>query len=77
MRACRPRLREEDITMPTILASSNIDTIKTAMQTAFSDVATNVSGMIATSVPYALGVIGLVMATVIGIKTFKKIAGQA
>ena len=58
-------------------ATSNIDTIKTAMQTAFSDVATNVSAMIATSVPYALGVIGLVMATVIGIKTFKKIAGQA
>jgi hypothetical protein len=60
-----------------VAASSNIDTIKTAMTTAFSDVSSNVSSMIATSVPYALAVIGLVMATTIGIKTFKKIAGQA
>jgi hypothetical protein len=60
-----------------VAASSNIDTIKTAMQTAFSNVSDNVTSMIATSVPYALAVIGLVMATTIGIKTFKKIAGQA
>jgi hypothetical protein len=60
-----------------LAASSNIDTIKTAMTTAFSNVSDNVTSMIATSVPYALAVIGLVMATSIGIKTFKKIAGQA
>jgi hypothetical protein len=60
-----------------LAASTNIETIKTAMSTAFNDVSSNVTSMIATSVPYALTVIGLVMATTIGIKTFKKIAGQA
>lgn len=60
-----------------VAAATNMETIKTAMSTAFSDVSSNVASMIATSVPYALGVIGLVMATTIGIRTFKKIAGQA
>jgi hypothetical protein len=60
-----------------IAADTNMETIKTAMSSAFSDVSSNVSSMIATSVPYALAVVGLVLATTIGIKTFKKIAGQA
>jgi hypothetical protein len=60
-----------------LAASTNMETIKSAMSSAFSDVSTNVSSMIATSVPYALAVVGLVLATTIGIKTFKKIAGQA
>lgn len=64
--------------MPVILAvSSDMDTIKTAMTTAFSNVQTNVSAMIAASVPFALGIIGTVMAVVIGIKFFKKVTAQA
>lgn len=64
--------------MPVILAvSSDMDNIKTAMTTAFSNVQTNVSAMIAASVPFALGIIGTVMAVVIGIKFFKKVTAQA
>lgn len=58
-------------------STTDMSTIKQAMTTAFSDVSTNVSSMIASAVPYALAIIGLVMATTIGIKVFKKIAGQA
>lgn len=60
-----------------LLAGSDMATIKTAMTTAFSTVQSDVSSMIAAAAPYALGIIGTVLAVSIGIKVFKKLAGQA
>lgn len=57
--------------------SSSMETIQTAMSTAFQSVQTNVTSMITTSVPYALGIIGTVLAVMIGIKVFKKLTAQA
>lgn len=54
-----------------------METITQAMGTAFNSVQTNVTSMIAQSAPYALGIIGIVLATTIGIKVFKKLAGMA
>lgn len=60
-----------------LLTNTDMATIKTAMSTAFSTVQSDVSSMIATAAPYALGIIGTVLAVSIGIKVFKKLAGQA
>lgn len=60
-----------------LLSGTDMATIKTAMTTAFSTVQTDVSSMIAAAAPYALGIIGTVLAVTIGIKVFKKLAGQA
>lgn len=57
--------------------TSSMETISTAMSTAFQGVQTNVVSLITTSVPYALGIIGTVMAVTIGIKIFKKLTAQA
>lgn len=54
-----------------------MEAIQTAMGTAFSAVQTNVTSMITTSAPYALGIVGLVLAVTIGIKVFKKLTAQA
>ena len=54
-----------------------MEAIKTSMDTAFSSVQANVTSMITTSAPYALGVIGTVLAVTIGIKVFKKLTAQA
>ena len=54
-----------------------MDTIQTAVSTAFPSVQTNVVSMITTCAPYALGIIGTVMAVTIGIKVFKKLTAQA
>lgn len=54
-----------------------MESITTAMTTAFSTVQTNVTSVITTSAPYALGVIGIVLATQIGVKVFKKLSGMA
>lgn len=51
--------------------------ITTAMSTAFSEVETNVTSMISTCAPYALTIIGTVLAVSIGIKVFKKLTAQA
>ena len=55
----------------------DMESISTAMSTAFQSVQTNVSSMITTCAPYALGIIGTVMAVTIGIKVFKKLTAQA
>ncbi len=55
----------------------DMESISTAMSTAFSSVQTNVTSMISTSAPYALGIIGTVLAVTIGIKVFKKLTAQA
>ena len=54
-----------------------MEAIQTAVSTAFQSVQTNVSSMITTCAPYALGIIGTVMAVTIGIKVFKTLTAQA
>lgn len=55
----------------------DMDTIKTAMDTAFSAVKTDVISMISTSAPYALAIIGTSLAVTIGIGIFKKLTAKA
>lgn len=55
----------------------DMESISTAMSTAFGNVQTNVTSMIATCAPYALAIIGTVLAVTIGIKVFKKLTAQA
>lgn len=57
--------------------TSSMETISTAMSTAFQSVQTNVISLITTCIPYALGIIGTVLAVTIGIKIFKKVTGMA
>lgn len=54
-----------------------METIQSAMKTAFSTVQTDVTSMITASAPYALAIIGTVLAVTIGIKVFKKLTAQA
>ena len=54
-----------------------METVQTAMKTAFAGVQTDVTSMVITCAPYALGVIGLVLAVTIGIRVFKRLTGQA
>ena len=54
-----------------------MEAITTAMDTAFQAVQKNVVSMISTSAPYALGIIGTVLAVTLGIKVFKKLTAQA
>ncbi len=65
--------------IPALLASGSIDvsSITTAMTTTFGDVKDAVTSMIGKSVPFALAIIGTVLATTIGIKVFKKLTAQA
>ena len=55
----------------------DMESISTAMSTAFGNVQTNVTSMITTCAPYALGIIGTVLTVTIGIKVFKKLTAQA
>lgn len=57
--------------------ADSMTSITTAMTTAFGQVQTNVISMIATCAPYALAIIGTVLATTIGIRVFKKLTGNA
>lgn len=43
----------------------------TALQTAFSNVQTDVTSIITTALPYALGVMGLIIAIRVGVKFFR------
>ena len=54
-----------------------MEAISSAMKTAFATVQTDVTSMITASAPYALGIIGTVLAVTIGIKVFKKLTAQA
>ena len=51
-----------------------MESIQTAMSTAFQSVQTNVTSMISTCAPFALTIIGTVLAVTIGIKVFKKLS---
>lgn len=56
---------------------TSMTSITTAMTTAFQNVQTNVIDVISKSTPYALRIIGTVLAVTIGIKVFKKLTAQA
>ena len=59
-------------------ASSGLsESMKTALNTAFQQIVTDVQDLIGTALPYALGVVGTVMAIVIGIGVFSKITAKA
>lgn len=62
-----------------ILGSStlNLSTIESSMTATFGDVKDAVVSMISKSVPFALAIIGTVLAVTIGIKVFKKLTSQA
>ena len=55
----------------------SMETIQTAVKTAFAGVQTDVTSMVTTCAPYALGIIGTVLAVTIGIRVFKKLTAQA
>lgn len=54
-----------------------METIQTAVSTAFQSVQTNVTSMITTCAPYALAIIGTVLSVRIGIRVFKSLTAQA
>lgn len=66
--------------VPIVVASgstSSSDAIKTAMTSAFQKIQSDSLDMIATALPFALGIMTGVMVVVIGIKVFKKITAKA
>lgn len=67
--------------MTTILATApttmDLSGIQTAMTSAFKQVQTGASDMITAAVPFALVIIGTVLAVTVGIKVFKKLTAQA
>ena len=66
--------------MTTILATAptmDLSSIQTSMAAAFKQVQAGASDMVTAAVPYALVIIGTVLAVSIGIKVFKKLTAQA
>lgn len=66
--------------MTTILAAAptmDLSSIQTSMTAAFKQVQVGASDMVTAAVPYALVIIGTVLAVTIGIKVFKKLTAQA
>ena len=66
--------------MTTILAAAptmDLSSIQTSMTAAFNQVQAGASDMVTAAVPYALVIIGTVLAVTIGIKVFKKLTAQA
>lgn len=66
--------------MTTILATAptmDLSSIQTSMTAAFKQVQVGASDMVTAAVPYALIIIGTVLAVSIGIKVFKKLTAQA
>ena len=51
--------------------------ISSALTSSFSNVASNAMSVISASLPYALTIVGTVLAVTIGIKVFRNIAGKA
>lgn len=66
--------------MTTILAAAptmDLSSIQTSMTAAFKQVQVGASDMVTAAVPFALVIIGTVLAVSIGIKVFKKLTAQA
>lgn len=65
--------------MAVLAAAPTIDlsSIQTNMTAAFKQVQIGATDMISAAVPYALVIIGTVLAVTIGIKIFKKLTAQA
>lgn len=66
--------------MTTILAAAptmDLSSIQTSITAAFKQVQAGASDMVTAAVPYALVIIGTVLAVTIGIKVFKKLTAQA
>lgn len=66
--------------MTTILAAAptmDLSSIQTSMLAAFKQVQAGASDMVTAAVPFALVIIGTVLAVTIGIKVFKKLTAQA
>ena len=66
--------------MTTILATAptmDLSGIQTAMSSAFKQVQVGAADMITAAVPFALVIIGTVLAVTVGIKVFKKLTAQA
>ncbi len=66
--------------MTTILAAAptmDLSSIQTSMTAAFKQVQAGASDMVTAAVPYALVIIGTVLAVTVGIKVFKKLTAQA
>ena len=63
--------------LPILGSGLNLGSIETAMTTTFGAVKDAVVSMISKSVPFALAIIGTVLAVTIGIKVFKKLTSQA
>ena len=55
----------------------DLTSIKSDMVTAFGQVQSGAVDMIASATPYALVIIGTLLAVTLGIKAFKKITAQA
>ena len=62
---------------PFALASLELTSIEQAMTSTFGEVKDAVVEMISKSVPFALAIVGTVLAVTIGIKVFKKLTSQA
>lgn len=60
-----------------VAPTMDLSGIQTAMSNAFKQVQAGASDMITAAVPYALVIIGTVLAVTIGIKVFKKLTAQA
>lgn len=60
-----------------LAGSIDVTSIKSAMNTTFGDVKDAVVQLITAALPFALAIIGTVLAVTIGIKVFKKLTAQA
>lgn len=59
-----------------LAAEASTSTINTALSSSFSQVSNDAMSVIATSLPYALTIVGAVIVVSIGIKVFKKVASK-
>lgn len=65
------------LSLVTIAESSGATSISDVMATGLTSVASDMTGMIQTMLPIALGVVGVGLAVMFGIKYFKKLTNRA
>lgn len=59
------------------MSAEALEAINGAMTTAFSTVQDNVISMVTSALPFALAIVGTVLAITIGVGVFKKITAKA